>query len=165
MEAARGLGLSGARWPELPLFELLAPFGADVRWVIAIKHWIEGDELLLARQLGGDDPVPGFARAFLAALVSGQVPKRRGPKRSARGETLKDELEKLVADERVRESYARHHAARKAQRRPRGAKGDTPSYQAIDDVAAELKMTRHQVEAIVHPRTKASARDAGNNSA
>ncbi len=148
---------------ELPASSLLSILEGDAPWVYAINAWLAGDETPLTLQLEGAAPIPAFARGFLAAVVSGQATKKRGRKSAAHAKTFKDTVDDLTVAQRVRESYSRHHAVRQAQPRPRGAKGDTPSYQAIDDVAAELKMTRHQVEAIVHPRAKASTQGAGNN--
>lgn len=144
---------------EVTLEQLALSVGGDLAWQFAIMQWRKGSGDALANLLGGSEPVPQAARAFLADMAAGRVERKRGRPAAREWTTLGDVVQEMAALSHIQATYRRHlatrQAARDAERRARpGARDVSPSDQAIDDTAAELDLPARTVSGVVHRRQR-----------
>jgi len=127
----------------------------ETRWRWAIAAWADGDTARVLRLLSGDDPIPAFARAWLAEAVLGKTPRKRGRKvgpvdlaRTAREIEIRSEFPlvlaaaKFLADEDSRA----------------GLREDTPTNRAIASLALRHGLSEEAISHIVFQRKARNSR-------
>lgn len=126
----------------------------ETRWRWAIAAWADGDTASVLRLLGGDAPIPDFAREWLADALLGKVKRRRGPK-------ARPSLARTVREIQIRADFdlvlaaVRYQATEDAEA---GLVGDTPTNRAIASLALKHGLSEDAVSRIVFPRKARNSR-------
>ncbi|MGE3773438.1 MAG: hypothetical protein AB7I32_10965 [Gammaproteobacteria bacterium] len=133
--------------------------GTDTLWRWAIHEWAQGDDTRVTRLLKqGREPVPGFAREWLADALAGKVKRRRGrrktPRRASkiwREHEISSHFQIVLAAERLIDAMTEDGD---------GLRSPTPTERALAAVAQKFNISEDAASHLVFPR---KARNSRNN--
>ena len=132
------------------------PFTNEEFWDYAVECWLRGEPEPIAKLLRGDEPVPPFARRWLAELALGLVKRQRGPKRKSPATAMLDSLRDLAINGAFEEALL--------QARPTSGTHGTPTELTLERVAADFDLSVDVVSKVVYPRKRKRLRIQGPDS-
>ncbi len=129
--------------------------GPEIRWRWAIAAWADGDTAQVLRLLASENPIPSFARAWLAEAVLGKMKRKRG--RKARPA----DLARTVREVGIRSEFPLVLAAFRFladEDADAGRLEDTPTNRAIASLALRHGLSEAAVSRIVFQRKARNSR-------
>lgn len=115
-------------------------------WLAAIQRWRAGDPQGVVDLLHGTEPLPDFARAFLARVAVGTEKRKRGRK------VAEPTAAAVLGEDLIREKYEFALALARALKRIEKDGGGSPSERAKAALAGALGKTEGSIDHIVHRR-------------